>query len=354
MARTDTTWSNKGRGLVVRLVVASVSIAAWFWTQSLIGRRAPLSSGLGDGLHLLSAPLNLYLVQHLSAANALLIASSGLVDLLAMFVLAEWLFGRSVRPLLGLVIVVGLRQVVEGLCALPTPNNMVWHYPGFPSLLVTYSVANDYFFSAHTAIAVFAATELARLGRRWLKVLSVVIVVFEGATVLVLRAHYTMDVFTAIIAALYAAHLAERISPTLDRKLSRFLKPPADSVRSVFLFLVYAISIGHISGQPMPEARISGDHDPLHAVHNALFSSFVPTEQLSFRHEATRSPDGARGRAGPQGAEAVSCRVRNPQRPVCEMSSAGQTRSNWLSSGLPVAEAGDKTGCRLCSIRKIQ
>ena len=132
----------------------------------------------------------------------------------------------------------GLRQVVEGLCALPTPNNMVWHHPGFPSLLVTYSVANDYFFSAHTAIAVFAATELARLGRRWLKVLSVVIVVFEGATVLVLRAHYAMDVFTAIIAALYAAHLSERLSPTLDRKLSRFLKLPADPMRSVFLFLV--------------------------------------------------------------------------------------------------------------------
>ena len=228
LARTDTTWSSKGRGLVVRLVVASIGIAAWFWTQSLIGQRPVVTSGIGDGLHLLSAPLNHYLVQHPGAANGLLIVSSGLVDLLALFVLAEWLFGRSVRPLVGLVIVLGLRQVVEGLCALPTPNNMVWHYPGFPSLLVTYGVANDYFFSAHTAIAAFAATELARLGRRWLKLLAVVIVVFEGAAVLVLRAHYTMDVFTAIITALYAAHLSEQISPSLDRVLSRFLPPPGE------------------------------------------------------------------------------------------------------------------------------
>ena len=122
----------------------------------------------------------------------------------------------------------GLRQMMEALCALPAPNNMIWHYPGFPSLLVTYGVASDYFFSAHTTIAVFAATELARLGRRWLKLLSAAVVVFEAATVLVLRAHYTMDVFTAIIAALYAAHLSERISPALDRKLARFLVPPAD------------------------------------------------------------------------------------------------------------------------------
>jgi hypothetical protein len=114
-------------------------------------------------------PLNHYLVQHPNAANGLLIVRSGLVDLLAVFVLAEWLFGRSVRPLLGLVTVLGLRQVAQGLCALPQPDYVIWHYPGFPSLLVTYSVANDYLFSAHTAIAVF---ELARLGRRWLKLLS--------------------------------------------------------------------------------------------------------------------------------------------------------------------------------------
>ena len=223
LARTDTTASSRGHGLVLRLVVAGLGVVAWFWTQSLIGRRPLASSGIGDSLHLLSAPLNHYLVQHPHAANGLLIVSSGLIDLLAIFVLAEWLFGRTVRPLLGLVIVLGLRQVVEGLCALPKPDNMIWRYPGFPSLLVTYSVANDYFFSAHTAIAVFAATELARLGRRWLKVLSVAIVVFEATTVVVLRAHYTIDVFTAIIAALYAAHLSERISPSLDRKLARFL-----------------------------------------------------------------------------------------------------------------------------------
>jgi hypothetical protein len=228
LARTDAMGSSKGRGLVIRLVVAGILIVSWFWTQSLIGRRPPTSSGIGDSLHLLSAPLNHYLVQHPNATNGLLIVSTGLVDLLAIFVLAEWLFGRSFRPLLGLVIVLGLRQVVEGLCALPKPDNLIWHYPGFPSLLVTYGVANDYFFSAHTAIAVFAATELARLGRRWLKVLSVIIIVFEAATVLVLRAHYTIDVFAAIIAALYAAQLSERLSPSLDRELSQFLAAPAE------------------------------------------------------------------------------------------------------------------------------
>ena len=223
MASTDTTKSGSGRALAVRLVAAAIAIGFWFWTQSLIGRRHLASPGIGDGLQALSAPLNRYLSLHPAAANGLLIASSGLIDLLALFVFAEWVFGRSVRPLLGLAMLLGLRQLVQALCALPAPDNMIWHYPGFPSLLVTYGVSNDFFFSAHTSIAVFAATEIARLSRRWLTLLAVAIVVFEAAAVLVLRAHYTMDVFTAIIAALYVAHLAERISPPLDRRLAKYL-----------------------------------------------------------------------------------------------------------------------------------
>jgi membrane-associated phospholipid phosphatase len=109
---------------------------------------------------------------------------------------------------------------MQVVCALPPPPNMIWHYPGFPSLLVTYHVANDFFFSGHTAIAVFGAIELSRLRRNWLTVLAVVIVIFEVAMVLVLRAHYTMDVFTGIVAALWIAHVTECISPRLDRLLS--------------------------------------------------------------------------------------------------------------------------------------
>ena len=224
----DTVRSSRASLFAIRLVVAAIGVGAWFGTQALIGQRPLASSGIGDGLHLLSAPLNQYLIEHPTAANGLLIISSALVDLLAMFILAEWLFGRSVRPLLGLAMVLGLRQLMQVLCALPKPDNMIWHYPGFPSLLVTYGVANDFFFSAHTAIAVFAATELARLGRGWLKALAIFIIAFEATTVLVLRVHYTMDVFTAIITALYVAHITERISPGVDRRLARYLAPLGD------------------------------------------------------------------------------------------------------------------------------
>jgi hypothetical protein len=209
-------FSKSGRP-IRRVMITVVALVVWFYTQSLIGARPLPSSGIGDGLHRLTAPLNSYFLVHASAANALLIVSSGLIDLLALFLLLRWLFGSSVRPFLGLFLLMVMRQVVQAFCALPAPPNMIWHYPGFPSLLVTYSVAGDFFFSGHTAIAAFAATEVARLKKLWLTALALFVVLFEIVTVLVLRAHYTMDIFAGLAAALWIASIAERLSRPIDQ-----------------------------------------------------------------------------------------------------------------------------------------
>ena len=212
--------SGRRRSLLLRLLVTGIVLALWFWTQSLIGARTAPASGIGDALHSLTVGPNSYFARNSGAANALLVVSSALIDALGLFLLGRWLFGGSIRPFLGLFLLMTLRQLMQALCAFPPPPNMIWHYPGFPSLLVTYHVANDFFFSGHTAIAVFGAIELSRLRRNWLTAAAVVLVFFEVATVLILRAHYTMDVFAGIVAALWVASLSERISPRLDQLIS--------------------------------------------------------------------------------------------------------------------------------------
>jgi len=208
------------RGLVLRIVATVAALALWFWTQSLIGARAP-SPEIGDALQNFFGGLNSYFGQHPSAANALLIVSSGFIDALGLFLVAEWIFAGRVRPFLGLVLLLGLRQVMQTLCALPVPPHLIWRYPGFPSLFVTYNVGNDYFFSGHTAIAVFGAMELARFRRSWLTAIAILIVLFEIAAVLILRAHYTMDVFAGAMAGLWVAAFCEKVSPRLERLLSQ-------------------------------------------------------------------------------------------------------------------------------------
>lgn len=211
-----------GRRVLRRLVLTTLALGIWFWTQSLLAHRVAPTAGLADGFHNLTAGLNAYLYHAPLAANVLLIVSSILIDALGLFLLARWLFGPSVRPFLGLVLLLGLRQIMQGLCALPSPPNMIWHYPGFPSALVTYNVGNDFFFSGHTAIAVFGTIELARLRRPWLTALAIAVALFEVAAVLVLRAHYTMDVFTGLLAALCVAQLSDKWSHYLDSRVASF------------------------------------------------------------------------------------------------------------------------------------
>lgn len=197
-----------------------IGLGLWFWTQNLIGERYHEKGTIGDTVHTVLAAPNQYLQTHRSAASALLIVSSAVIDVLGMFLLVRSIFGPTLRPFLGLLLLFGMRQICQLLTTLDPPDGMVWYDPGFPSLLVTYHVATDFFFSGHTGIAVLGAVELARLGgRRWLYA-GIGIVAFEATTVLLLRAHYTMDVFTGAVAARYATMLAARIAPWCDSRLA--------------------------------------------------------------------------------------------------------------------------------------
>lgn len=206
-----------------RAVLVALSLAAWFWSQRLIGRRPAPTGTLGDGLHVLSAGLHGRLLRHRGWSNALLIGSSALIDVLGLFLIGATLLGPTLRPFLGLLIVFALRQACQAVISLPAPPGMIWHRPPFPSLLVTYGVTTDLFFSGHTAIAVLGACEIARLGLPWLTAAAVAVAVLEALVVLVLRAHWTMDVFAAVFAALFASAAAAALAPRVDALLQSAL-----------------------------------------------------------------------------------------------------------------------------------
>ncbi|NIP86993.1 MAG: phosphatase PAP2 family protein [Planctomycetales bacterium] len=211
----------------LRLLLVLAGIALWYQTQSWIAQRPLLDHRIRDLPLEWLAPVNGYFQHHPLAADALLIVSSLVIDALGLFLLGWAICGPSLRPFLGLVILFSLRQICQVFCALPAPPEMIWHQPhlppqlggyAVPSLLVTYDVANDFFFSGHTALATYGALEVARLGRRWIP-LAGGIVLFETATVLVLHAHWTMDVFAAVVAAITAACLASWLAPLVDQRL---------------------------------------------------------------------------------------------------------------------------------------
>lgn len=212
----------------IRLGCVLAGLAAWLGTQSLIGARELQSGVIGDGIHDVLTGPNEYLQQHRAVTDVLLIFSSAIIDLLGGYLLWSSIFGTTIRPLLGLLMLFAMRQVCQWLCVLEPPAGMIWYDPGMPSLLVTYEVTTDFFFSGHTGLAVLGAVELARLRNPAWMIIGIGIVVFEVFTVLVLRAHYTMDVFTGAVAARYASILAARIAPWCDRKLDNWVGRPGN------------------------------------------------------------------------------------------------------------------------------
>lgn len=216
----ETPPTSRSKQWPLRLVFVIIGMGLWFFTQWLIGQKVPPKTGIGDIVHDWTASWNQYLHDHAAAANALLISSSTVINILAVFIFIRAIFGPTLRPFVGLVMLFALRQLSQATTSLPIPDGILWRDPGFPGGLVTYSVGNDFFFSGHTAIAVYGAIELARLqGWHW-KLLGILIAIFEIATVLILRAHYTLDVITGIFAAVMIALLVSSISPAIDRAIA--------------------------------------------------------------------------------------------------------------------------------------
>lgn len=202
--------------IFLRMAVVAAALVAWFWSQKLIAAKSGGGQGIVDGVHRLTRGLHGYFSGNAKAADQALIVSSLFIDIMGLSLIAMALFGPSFSPFLGILIVFGLRQVSQLCCTLPPPPGMIWRHPGFPSVLVTYGVSNDLFFSGHTALAVLAAIEICQAGPWWLGAAAVVVAAGEALMVLILRAHYTMDVVAGVFAAWFAADLAGRISPVVD------------------------------------------------------------------------------------------------------------------------------------------
>ena len=213
------TFSWAGAG--VRAGIVAVALVLWFWTQSLIARKAAPKDGVGDAIHELTAGWHQFFLTNTRAANSALIISSLFIDVMGLSLIGAAVFGPSFAPFVAILILFGLRQICQSICTLPPPPGIIWRNPGFPALLVTYDVGNDFFFSGHTALAVLGAIEAAKFGPLWLAIAAGVIAIGEPIIVLILRAHYTLDVIAGAFAAFFAAGIAGKLSPMLDAWLGK-------------------------------------------------------------------------------------------------------------------------------------
>lgn len=211
---------------VTKTMFAFLLYGLWVSTQILLNHSKEKMGGTHfDFGHAFLAPVNAYLHNHERITNALLIITSADIDIF-MIGLAIWgILGKTTRPLLGILFILFFRQVSLFLVSAPIPDGMIWHYPGFPSLIVTYYTTFDFFFSGHAACATFAVLEVwqRHYQSKVPLIITLMLLAMQIFCILAMRFHYTADVITGIFAAVTAFVAAYMIAPSIDRGFGRFV-----------------------------------------------------------------------------------------------------------------------------------
>ena len=95
-------------------------------------------------------------------------------------------------------------------------DNIIWKYPGIPSISVTYLITNDYFFSGHVGLPTLAALECRKLGYRKIMYLAIFTIFVEAFTLHVSRLHYCIDLITGVIVAHYIYIFTDKYIHIID------------------------------------------------------------------------------------------------------------------------------------------
>ncbi len=194
---------------------------AWLSTQALLEKSRGFVPTFIDHSHQALEGANAFLNAHPLVANVILALSSFEVDLAAFSMVAFFFTQRKSRPLLALCFILIMRQLCQSAFSIATPPGIIWHNPGFPSIVVTYSSSTDFFFSGHMALATLLAVELTcHHAARWKQVIAWIVIGVQALVVLSMRFHYVTDVVTGFLAAIVATQAAGTVGDWVDARYS--------------------------------------------------------------------------------------------------------------------------------------
>ena len=97
------------------------------------------------------------------------------------------------------------------------PSTYIWQYPGLPSLFVPYS-HGDFFYSGHVGLVLAVALELFNYKINWLAIIALVFNFFNAFTLIVTRAHYSVDIVAGLLISHYFYIIAGYLSNYLDKR----------------------------------------------------------------------------------------------------------------------------------------
>ena len=194
--------TRRGKALFVCRLILIISALIFCIYNAATGLALPFGrvECMWDGLHWWTESANLYFQEHSTERDAIVIATSLIIDtLLFNFAYRYTLWGCTWRPFVFVMLFYGFRTFCQAIFLMRYPDGLTWSYPGFPSVVVPYVNSSDFFFSGHLGILTFLLLENRESKDTLMTWVSVVSIAFEFWMMVVLRAHYTIDLISGVV-----------------------------------------------------------------------------------------------------------------------------------------------------------
>ena len=196
--------------LLFLFIVGIVAYVGAAWPNST-------GEGLQDQLFQWTAPLNHLCHSSEKIGNYFLIVLGILTDVSIFLLLILFIKKPSLRVIIHLVLFYSIRGITIKMCQLPVPEDIFYHYPNFKTLSVNYGIKDDLFYSGHVGFSVLVLLESIRQRKLILSMMMFIIVISICFLLIVLRIHYTMDIFTGFIVSVALFFSIPKVEKFLKR-----------------------------------------------------------------------------------------------------------------------------------------
>lgn len=162
--------------------------------------------------------LTKYLSQNLTLRNMILISGMTVLDIFFVcFIVVFVIMGNSWKPIIHLALFYGIRGVfLQSVFLFEFYDTYLFDYPDFPSLVVPYFRAPDFFYSGHAGGALVLSLHFRDFGFTELFYFGISLSFYEGFVMTVTRAHYSVDIIFGMMMAHYLYFMSFKIGNYLD------------------------------------------------------------------------------------------------------------------------------------------
>ena len=211
----------------IRLLITFLTIVVVFM-NTILGFALPPEEDINtiiDKFHQSTTQLNRKLFEDAYLRNFLLIASSITMDI--SFIVSMGYFiakSKSLKILITIVFFFSLRIITQFVYSIATPNDYLWIYPGFPSIIVSYVKSNAFLFNSQIGLIFICFLYFLRYRNYIMIGFSLISIIIHSILLIALRGAFSVDIISSIIIAHFSYLLVNEYIGLIDNYIGFKIK----------------------------------------------------------------------------------------------------------------------------------